>query len=88
MTLNFIMSVFLPKIFYNVRFCTCNAQMILYLEPRFDDLLIAMITCKTFQANILPFLMQTILYCVFFRYDYDTSDCNEIDSIWTLCTFA
>lgn len=83
MTLNFIMSVFLPKIFYNVRFCTRNAQMILYL-----DLFIAMIICKTFQANILPFLMQTILYCVFFRDDYDTSDCNVIDSIWTLCTFA
>lgn len=81
MTLNFRMSVFLTKIFYNVRFCTRNAQMILYLEPQIDYIFIAMIICKTFQTNILPLLMQTILYCVFFRYDYDKSDCNVVDSI-------
>lgn len=63
MTLNLIMSVFLTKMFYNVRFCTRNAQMILYLEPQIDYIFIAMIICKKFQTNILPLLMQTILYC-------------------------
>lgn len=77
-TLKFIMSVFLTKIFYNVRFCTRNAQMIFYLEPQIDYILI---TFQTFQTNILPLLTQTILYRVFFRYDYDKSDCNVIDSI-------
>lgn len=63
MTLNLIMSVFLTKMFYNVRFCTRNAQMILYLETQIDYIFIAMIICKKFQTNILPLLMQTILYC-------------------------
>ncbi len=57
------MSVFLTKKMYNVRFCTRNAQMILYVEPQIDYIFIAMIICKKFQTNILPLLMQTILYC-------------------------
>lgn len=59
MTLNLIMSVFFTEIFYNVRFCTPNAQMILYLEPQIGYIFIAII----FQTNLLPLLTQTILYC-------------------------
>lgn len=58
MTLNLIMSVFFTDIFYNVRFCTPNAQMILYLEPQIGYIFIAIIIFKTFQTNLLPLLTQ------------------------------